>query len=218
MISLVDSDDRYRAQLAAVILPEADLLLSDAVFSAGEASAAIERESPDILLLAIGQNHAETITLLEFLHSSKENIKVILLVLLESQDVFVKAVRAGCRGILHKDSPPDLLLKCIRKVHEGELWLDRATTAQLLRQLTEEQTVVSPRARDHKGSPLSPREREIAGLVVQGYKNKELAEKLAISEQTVKNHMHNIFDKLGVCDRLELALYAIHHRLLDPTS
>ncbi len=218
MISLVDSDEHYRAQLAAAILPEPDLLLSDAVFAAGGVFAAVERESPDILLLAIGHDHAETITLLELVHSSKENIKVILLVLLESQDFFVRAVRAGCRGILHKDSPPDLLLKCIRKVHEGELWLDRATTAQVLRLFTNEQTIVHPKERDHKNSPLSPREREIVGLVVQGYKNKELAEKLAISEQTVKNHMHNIFDKLGVCDRLELALYAIHHRLLDPTS
>ena len=64
-------------------------------------------------------------------------------------------------------------------------------------------------------SPLSTREREIVALVAQGYKNKEMAEKMFISEQTVKNHLHNIFDKLGVSDRLELALYAIHHRLID---
>jgi DNA-binding NarL/FixJ family response regulator len=73
-------------------------------------------------------------------------------------------------------------------------------------------------ASSHQGkvrerSPLSAREREIVGLVAQGYKNKEMAEKMFISEQTVKNHLHNIFDKLGVSDRLELALYAIHKGL-----
>jgi DNA-binding NarL/FixJ family response regulator len=66
-------------------------------------------------------------------------------------------------------------------------------------------------------APLSQREREIVALVAQGYKNKEIAEKMFISEQTVKNHLHNIFDKLGVSDRLELALYAIHKGLHDPS-
>ena len=63
---------------------------------------------------------------------------------------------------------------------------------------------------------LSTREREVVGLVCQGFRNKEIAEKMFISEQTVKNHLHNIFDKLGVSDRLELALYAIHKKLNEP--
>jgi DNA-binding NarL/FixJ family response regulator len=66
-----------------------------------------------------------------------------------------------------------------------------------------------------QGAALSTREREIVGLIAQGFKNKDMAERLFISEQTVKNHLHNIFDKLGVSDRLELALYAIHHKLHD---
>ena len=70
--------------------------------------------------------------------------------------------------------------------------------------------------RGRERSPLSQREREIVSLVAQGYKNKEMAEKMFISEQTVKNHLHNIFDKLGVSDRLELALYAIHHKIARP--
>jgi DNA-binding NarL/FixJ family response regulator len=68
-------------------------------------------------------------------------------------------------------------------------------------------------SRERERSPLSQREREIVALVAQGFKNKEMAEKMFISEQTVKNHLHNIFDKLGVSDRLELALYAIHNNL-----
>jgi DNA-binding NarL/FixJ family response regulator len=109
------------------------------------------------------------------------------------------------------------VIKSIRKVHAGEIWLDSHTTAAVMRQFASPNDPGGApggggmRSRDR--SPLSQREREIVALVAQGYKNKEMAEKMFISEQTVKNHLHNIFDKLGVSDRLELALYAIHRGL-----
>lgn len=215
LIALVDTDAEYRAQLAAAIQPEEHLRFMDANLPVEDFLAGTEGESPDVVLLSATDDHSETLALVERLTSSKKAIKAIVVVSLETQEFFVKAVRAGCRGILHKDSAPDLVIRCIRKVHEGEFWLDRATTAQVLRQFTNEQTTPPVRDRETRTSPLSPREREIVGLVLQGYKNRELAEKLAISEQTVKNHMHNVFDKLGVSDRLELALYVIHNRLLD---
>jgi two-component system nitrate/nitrite response regulator NarL len=115
-----------------------------------------------------------------------------------------------------------LLLKSIRKVQAGELWLDRKTTADVIRRLSKKGP--APAAAGgarlgirEQGAALSTREREIVVLVAQGFKNKEMAERMFISEQTVKNHLHNIFDKLGVSDRLELALYAIHHNLHDAT-
>ena len=100
----------------------------------------------------------------------------------------------------------------------GEIWLDSHTTQAVIRQFVGERRGPPPRRRspaprDRERSPLSQREREIVALVAQGFKNKEMAEKMFISEQTVKNHLHNIFDKLGVSDRLELALYAIHNNL-----
>jgi DNA-binding NarL/FixJ family response regulator len=114
-----------------------------------------------------------------------------------------------------KQSPTELLLKSIRRVHAGEIWLDSSTTAAVVRQLasSEDHSPAPRNGRVRERSPLSQREREIVALVSQGFKNKEMAQKLFISEQTVKNHLHNIFDKLGVSDRLELALYAIHKKL-----
>ncbi len=213
-IALASSDEHHHAKLVDIFRAEPDIDLLSTPFTIVEAAAAVERESPEVLLLSASNDLLETVATLNRVHTARGSVKIVLLVLLENQDFFVRAVRAGARGILHQDSPPDLLLKCIRKVCEGELWLDRATTAQVLRQFTEEQPPQKPKERESKNSPLSPREREIVGLVVQGYKNKELAERLVISEQTVKNHMHNIFDKLGVSDRLELALYAIHNHLV----
>jgi len=133
----------------------------------------------------------------------------------------VQAMKLGTSGIVLKQTATDQLIKSIRKVHAGEIWLDSHTTAAVIRQFVANEDAAPPQpqppsgstARERERSPLSQREREIVALVAQGFKNKEMAEKMFISEQTVKNHLHNIFDKLGVSDRLELALYAIHNNL-----
>ena len=157
---------------------------------------------------------------LQALQQTNKRTRVIILTASEDKNEFVQAMKLGCSGIVLKQTAPELIVKSIRKVNAGEIWLDSHTTAAVMRQF----------ATGHRGgrwqwlrqgaraqSPLSTREREIVALVAQGYKNKEMAEKMFISEQTVKNHLHNIFDKLGVSDRLELALYAIHKGLhLNP--
>jgi two-component system nitrate/nitrite response regulator NarL len=130
----------------------------------------------------------------------------------------VEAVLQGCCGIVRRQTSRELLLKSIRQVHAGEFWLDRVTTATVISRLAKKSSGKGassrPGIRD-RSSALSRREREIVVLAAQGFKNKEMAERMVISEQTVKNHLHSIFDKLGVSDRLELALYAIHHDLYD---
>jgi DNA-binding NarL/FixJ family response regulator len=96
-------------------------------------------------------------------------------------------------------------------VHAGEIWLDSRLTAEVINAFS-----ASSKSGAHSEKPLlSDREMEIAHLVAQGFQNKEIGKELFISENTVKNHLHNIFDKLGVSDRLELALYAIHHHLIE---
>src|SRR5438445_666150 len=108
----------------------------------------------------------------------------------------------------------------LREVRKGTIRLVIADDHPIVRDglkklllLEDDFDIVGEAGDGRERSPLSTREREIVGLVAQGYKNKEMAEKMFISEQTVKNHLHNIFDKLGVSDRLELALYAIHKGL-----
>ncbi len=137
----------------------------------------------------------------------------------DDKNEFVQAMKLGTSGIVLKQTATELLIKSIRKVHAGEIWLDSHTTAAVIRQFVANDDAAAAASRppaagrDRERSPLSQREREIVALVAQGFKNKEMAEKMFISEQTVKNHLHNIFDKLGVSDRLELALYAIHNNL-----
>jgi DNA-binding NarL/FixJ family response regulator len=137
--------------------------------------------------------------------------RVVVLTAAEDDRDVVRAMRLGARGVVLKQSATDLLVRSIHKVHGGEIWLDNHMTAEVMKAFSK-----SSDGGPRREKPLlSDREKEIVQLVAQGYRNKEIGEKLFISEQTVKNHLHNIFDKLGVSDRLELALYAIHHRLID---
>jgi two-component system, NarL family, nitrate/nitrite response regulator NarL len=168
---------------------------------------------PDILLLDLRMPEKDGLGVLEEINFDSMPTRVIVLTAAEDDRDVVRAMRLGARGVVLKQSASDLLLKSIKKVHDGEIWLDNRMTAEVIDAFKR-----SAEAGQRRDKPLlSDREKEIVQLVAQGFRNREIGEKLFISEQTVKNHLHNIFDKLGVSDRLELALYAIHHRLIDQT-
>jgi DNA-binding NarL/FixJ family response regulator len=178
----------------------------------------LQQYSPDILLLDLKMPGLDGLATLQRLQAVKNKTRVIVLTASDDKNEFVQAMKLGTSGIVLKQTATELLIKSIRKVHAGEIWLDSHTTAAVIRQFVANDDTPPPAApqsspRERERSPLSQREREIVALVAQGFKNKEMAEKMFISEQTVKNHLHNIFDKLGVSDRLELALYAIHNNL-----
>ncbi|HTS28863.1 MAG TPA: response regulator transcription factor [Bryobacteraceae bacterium] len=186
----------------------------------------LQQFEPDILLLDLKMPGLDGLATLQRLQAARNKTRVIVLTASDDKNEFVQAMKLGTSGIVLKQTATELLIKSIRKVHAGEIWLDSHTTAAVIRTfvaadeaanaaappVTQAQQLASA-PRDRERSPLSQREREIVALVAQGFKNKEMAEKMFISEQTVKNHLHNIFDKLGVSDRLELALYAIHNNL-----
>jgi two-component system, NarL family, nitrate/nitrite response regulator NarL len=195
---------------------------SDDVSIVGEASNGNEcikmlaKLKPDILLLDLRMPEKDGLGVLEEINFDSMTTRVIVLTAAEDDRDVVRAMRLGARGVVLKQSASDLLLKSIRKVSDGEIWLDNRMTAEVIDAFKK-----SSEAGQRREKPLlSDREKEIVQLVAQGFRNREIGEKLFISEQTVKNHLHNIFDKLGVSDRLELALYAIHkglHLAGEPT-
>jgi two-component system, NarL family, nitrate/nitrite response regulator NarL len=193
------------------------LEVADDVQIVGEASNGVEcvkmlqKLKPDILLLDLRMPEKDGLGVLEEINFDSLPTRVIVLTAAEDDRDVVRAMRLGARGVVLKQSASDLLLKSIRKVSDGEIWLDNRMTAEVIDAFKK-----SSESGQRREKPLlSDREKEIVQLVAQGFRNREIGEKLFISEQTVKNHLHNIFDKLGVSDRLELALYAIHHRLID---
>ncbi|MGH9558616.1 MAG: response regulator [Bryobacteraceae bacterium] len=217
MVRIVIADDHpiVRDGLKKLLQLEDDF---DIVGEAGDGREVLERVQeldPDVLLLDLRMPNLDGLSTLQALQQSNRRTRVIVLTASEDKNEFVQAMKLGCSGIVLKQTAPDLIVKSIRKVHAGEIWLDSHTTAAVMRQFQNgiETGVSGTGAKGRERNPLSAREREIVALVAQGYKNKEMAEKMFISEQTVKNHLHNIFDKLGVSDRLELALYAIHKGL-----
>jgi DNA-binding NarL/FixJ family response regulator len=216
-VLLADSHPVVCEGLTAILRPEMDITIVGQAHDGIETLELISAFDPDVLLLELRLPRMDGLTVLRNLPARSPRVKVVLFTAVDAKEEFVEAMKLGCAGILMKHSPASLIAKSIRKVHEGEIWLDANTTAAVIRQFaspTEMAPLSSPNGKVQRDrAQLSQREREIIVLIAQGYKNKEIAEKMFITEQTVKNHLHNVFDKLGVSDRLELALYAIHNSL-----
>src|SRR5579872_1403430 len=219
-IRIVVADDHpiFRDGLCKLLALEDDFEVVAQAQDGRQVLDVLQQYEPDILLLDLKMPGLDGLGTLQRLQVAKGKTRVIVLTASDDKNEFVQAMKLGTSGIVLKQTATELLIKSIRKVHAGEIWLDSHTTAAVIRQFVaaDELPPPPPQAaapRDRERSPLSQREREIVALVAQGFKNKEMAEKMFISEQTVKNHLHNIFDKLGVSDRLELALYAIHNNL-----
>jgi two-component system, NarL family, nitrate/nitrite response regulator NarL len=213
-VVLADDHPIVRDGLRKLLSLEEDIQVVGEASDGREVVQVVQDTRPDILVLDLRMPYMDGLATLQALQQLDRKVKVIVLTASEDKNEFVQAMKLGCSGIVLKQTAPELIVKSIRKVNAGEIWLDSHTTAAVMRQFASPSDVVggSP-AKGRERSPLSQREREIVSLVAQGYKNREMAEKMFISEQTVKNHLHNIFDKLGVSDRLELALYAIHKGL-----
>ena len=219
-VRIVIADDHpiVRDGLKKLLLLEDDFEIVGEAGDGREVLEKVQALDPDVLLLDLRMPNLDGLSALQALQQTNRRTRVIVLTASEDKNEFVQAMKLGCSGIVLKQTAPDLIVKSIRKVNSGEIWLDSHTTAAVMRQFSTAlegggHPSASGSGKGRERSPLSAREREIVALVAQGYKNKEMAEKMFISEQTVKNHLHNIFDKLGVSDRLELALYAIHKGL-----
>jgi DNA-binding NarL/FixJ family response regulator len=219
-IRIVVADDHpiFRDGLCKLLALEEDFDVIAQASDGRQVLDILQQYEPDVLLLDLKMPGLDGLGTLQRLQAAKNKTRVIVLTASDDKNEFVQAMKLGTSGIVLKQTATELLIKSIRKVHAGEIWLDSHTTAAVIRQFVanDEPPMPPPSAptsRERERSPLSQREREIVALVAQGFKNKEMAEKMFISEQTVKNHLHNIFDKLGVSDRLELALYAIHNNL-----
>jgi two-component system, NarL family, nitrate/nitrite response regulator NarL len=210
-ILVADDHAIFRDGLRRLLEGSDDVTIVGEASNGNEAIKLLAKLKPDILLLDLRMPEKDGLGVLEEINFDSMATRVIVLTAAEDDRDVVRAMRLGARGVVLKQSASDLLLKSIRKVSDGEIWLDNRMTAEVIDAFKK-----SSEAGQRREKPLlSDREKEIVQLVAQGFRNREIGEKLFISEQTVKNHLHNIFDKLGVSDRLELALYAIHHRLIE---
>ena len=212
-VRIVIADDHpiVRDGLKKLLLLEDDFEIVGEAGDGREVLEKVQALDPDVLLLDLRMPNLDGLSALQSLQQTNKRTRVIVLTASEDKNEFVQAMKLGCSGIVLKQTATDLLIKSIRKVYDGEIWLDSRMTTAVMKEFSQPVPVREP-----VKTVLSAREREVVALVCQGFRNKEIAEKMFISEQTVKNHLHNIFDKLGVSDRLELALYAIHKNIHTP--
>lgn len=215
-IGLVIADDHpiFRDGLRRLLEAEPDLKVIGEASDGAEAVKLARQLKPDILLLDLAMPRHTGLEALRDISStsSPHPVRVILLTAAAEKNQIVEALQLGARGVVLKDSATQLLLKAIHTVMSGEYWVGRESVSNLVQYL---RTLIQSSGEEQRQKKfgLTPRELEIVSAVVAGYANKEIAEYFKISEDTVKHHLSNIFDKLGVSTRLELALFAVNQSL-----
>jgi two-component system, NarL family, nitrate/nitrite response regulator NarL len=167
---------------------------------------------PDVLILDMAMPIVTGLLALQELSKGGDVVKTILLTASIDQDDMVTALQLGARGIVLKEAASQILFKCIRSVMDGQYWVGSEGVANLVQTLRKMLSANQQPAKKTFG--LTKRELEIVGTIVGGYSNKDIAKTFTISEDTVKHHLTNIFNKVGVSSRLELALFAVNHKLV----
>jgi DNA-binding NarL/FixJ family response regulator len=169
---------------------------------------------PHVILLELNLDGELDTEIIPELLKAAPKARLILLTGLQDPDVINLAIQMGAVGVVAKTEPATVLLKAIEKVNAGEVWIDRAMMADVLTSLARARYAPAEQSPEiARIASLSVREREVIGLIGEGLRNKEIAERMSISEVTVRHHLSSVYSKLGVEDRLELTIYAYRNGL-----
>ncbi|MGH9524779.1 MAG: LuxR C-terminal-related transcriptional regulator [Terriglobales bacterium] len=203
MIKMVLADKQaiFRAGIAKVLGVEDEIRIVAQVQAADQIIPTLDKFRPNILAFATSMING-----LPELVEAAATFQARLIALAETGENSGAILSAGVHGVVFRSVTGPQLLECVRGVAAGTTWVQPAQVSQDLT----ENDMVGVRVRDR----LTPKELRIVALVVQGYKNKDIATELGTTEQVIKNYLRNVYDKIGVSDRLELALFTIHHRIL----
>ena len=210
-IILADSQAIYRVGIRKVFALEDDLRVVAQADSIENLRAAIQRYPSDIVLLE-GGLLAGTANVIPDLLQVAPEVKLIVQTVAADENHTVELYRRGVRGIISRSISPDLLVRCVRRIAAGETWIDNQSVNWVIEAYrAQAAALVSPRNQPR----LSPKEMAIITCITQGKRNKEIASQLGTTEQVIKNYLRKIYDKLGVSDRLELALYCLHNKIIQ---
>jgi len=202
-IVLADDHPVVRRGLSQFIAEEEELEVVAECANGEAALQAVERYQPDVLIVDLQMPTVGGMEVLRRLREKQIALPTIVLAGNISDDEVMEAMRLGAKGVVLKEMAPSLLVQCIRKVASGGLWLEKEAVGRALEKMLQQE-----QSREEAREVLTPREIEITRMIARGLGNREIGEKLFISEGTVKTHLHTIYEKLGIKSRLQLANYA----------
>lgn len=215
-VNLVIADDHamFREGVRKLLELEPELRVIGEAADGEEAVRVVRQVNPHILLLDLSLPKLTGLEVLREVSKLGVQTRTIVVTADIEREQIVEALQLGAHGVVLKHSSLDLLLKCIRCVNVGQYWVGQESVLDLIHAVRQMNPTQAPTvAKQDFG--LTSRERQVIALVGAGYTNKDLGRKLGISENTAKHHLTNIFDKLGVSNRLELVLFAVDHRLTN---
>src|ERR1700675_581619 len=210
-VILADSQAIFRAGLRKIFALEDDIRVVGQAETVAQTVAAVQKFSADILIFEAALTTSPADAVSDLL---RQNVKCRIVVVLQEpdQEMTLELFRRGAHGIVSREVEPEVLVDCLRKVAAGEPWLESRAIAWVLDAY---RTQGLRPAGSRPKVQLTPKESLIVSCVTQGMKNKEIALRVGTTEQVVKNYLRKVYDKLGVADRLELALFCLNHRVLD---
>ena len=213
-VIVADTQAIFRAGLRKIFALEDDIRVVGQAERLAQTQSAVAKFSADVLILesALAPNPVESVS--ELLRQNPK-LRVVVVTPGQDEELTLELFRRGAHGIVSREVEPELMVDCLRKVVGGECWLD----TQGIRWVLEAYRNQNSRASGSRPKvQLTPKESLIVSCVTQGMKNKEIALRVGTTEQVVKNYLRKVYDKLGVADRLELALYCLNHHVVDNTK
>ena len=208
-VIVADSQAIFRAGLRKIFAVEDDIRVVGQAETLEQANSAAKKFSADILIMeaALSANPADAVS--ELLRHTPA-LRLVVVTEAPNEDLTLELFRRGVHGIVSREVDPEMFVDCLRKVFAGDPWLDPQSTQWVLEAY---RTQGSRPAASRSKVQLTAKESTIVSCVTQGMKNKEIAVRVGTTEQVVKNYLRKVYDKLGVADRLELALYCLNNRL-----
>ena len=215
-VVVVDDHAIIREGLRMLLESDPDIAVVGEAANCADALATVRREQPDMIILDLDLGSESGLAFLSDLAAAPVDARVLILTGTQDADLHRQAVRLGAAGIVQKSLASKTLMKAVRKVHEGEVWLDRVMVAAVLNEMTHAHERPQDDPEAARIATLTAREREVIALIGESLKTCAIASRLFISEKTVRNHLASIYSKLNVSDRFDLVVYAYKHKLAQP--
>jgi len=209
-VMIADDHAMVRQGLKTILELEEDITVISQASNGEEAVLRARELKPDVILMDINMPVLNGLQAIKMLKDEDSHCKIIVLTLHQDREYLFKTLQLGCEGYILKDAESSVLIEAIRRVYEEQTYIQPNMTSELVREFNRVTLIEQDRSITNN---LTSREIEVLKLIAEGLINKEIAKDLYISEKTVKNHISNIFKKLGVNDRTQAAIYAFKHNI-----